>query len=306
MKSAPKNVVASVLARLRNEANEQGAPFNQVLQLYAMERFLFRLSKSSHADGVLLKGALLLKTIGIPRARPTMDIDLLRQGRADRDALIALVRECAAIESSTDGVTFDAASVVAEDIAKDAAYLGTRVLLTGRMDNVRLSVQVDFGIGDVVVPGPRLIDYPAFLKQPPVRLRAYPLEAAIAEKFQAMVALDFDNSRMKDFYDIWTCAKYLGFSGETLAKSIAATFERRETPLPQDVPLALTPAFSEASIHQVQWKAFVAKIGEPTLAASFASVVAAIEVFVMPPCLAASRGERFASQWEPAAGWAPR
>lgn len=120
MKAGQKNVVASVLARLRNEATAQSAPFNQVLQLYAIERFLFRLSKSPHVDSVLLKGALLLKTIGIPRARPTMDIDLLRQGKADRESLVALVRECAAIESDTDGVAFDPTSVVAEDIAQEA------------------------------------------------------------------------------------------------------------------------------------------------------------------------------------------
>ncbi|MDB6044739.1 MAG: hypothetical protein JWM63_3290 [Gammaproteobacteria bacterium] len=84
MKQGTKNVVASVLARLRNEAAAQGAPFNQVLQLYVIERFLYRLSKSRHVDGVVLKGALLLKTVGLPRARPTIDIDLLRQGKADR------------------------------------------------------------------------------------------------------------------------------------------------------------------------------------------------------------------------------
>lgn len=303
MKSGPKNVVASVLARLRNEANALGAPFNQVLQLYAMERFLFRLSKSTHVDGVLLKGALLLKTIGMPRARPTLDIDLLRQGKADRESLIALVRECAAIASDKDGVTFDPASVVAEDIAQDAKYLGTRVVLTGRMDNVRLSVQIDFGVGDVVVPGPRLIEYPAFLNEPPVRLRAYPVEAAIAEKFQAMVSLDFDNSRMKDFYDIWTCARHLEFDGETLAKSLAATFERRDTPMPREPPLALTAAFSLANVHQVQWKAFVRKIGEPDLGDRFAQIVEEISQFLMVPSLAVAHGQRFRAQWRPSGPW---
>lgn len=60
-----KNVVASVLARLRNHAKSSGAPFQQVLQQYAIERFLYRISKSKHAESVILKGALLLKTIGI-------------------------------------------------------------------------------------------------------------------------------------------------------------------------------------------------------------------------------------------------
>lgn len=303
MNAGTKNVVASVLARLRNESNAKRVPFNQVLQFYAMERFLYRLSKSSHADSVLLKGALLLRTVGIPRARPTMDIDLLRQGKADRSSLIALVRDCALIENGADSVTFDPDSIIAEDIAREAEYLGTRILLAGQMGNVRLRVQIDFGVGDVVVPGPRLIEYPTLLNQPAIQLRAYPVEAAIAEKFQAMVNLEFENSRMKDFYDIWTCSRHLEFDGETLAKSIAATFERRDTPVPEVSPLAFTAAFFDADSHQRQWRAFVKKILEPELADTFAGIVAEIERFVMPPALAISRGESFRAHWHPEGPW---
>ena len=304
MKQAKRNVVASVLARLRNETAEQGGPFEQVLQLYAIERFLYRLSKSPHAHSVVLKGALLLKTIGIPRARPTMDIDLLRQGKSDRDTLIALVRDCALIDDPTDGITFDATNIVAEDIAKDAEYLGTRVRISARMDNVRLRVQIDFGVGDVVVPGFRLIEYPTYLDQPAVPLRAYPVEAAIAEKFQAMVELDVANSRMKDFYDIWICSEHLNFDGPTLAKSIAATFAKRDTPLPTQPPIALTAAYFEADPHKRQWQAFVKRIREPGFAGRFAKVVERIAGFVMPPTIAAARGSAFKGRWPPAGPWA--
>jgi hypothetical protein len=304
VKQAKRNVVASVLARLRNETAEQGGPFEQVLQLYAIERFLYRLSKSPHAHSVVLKGALLLKTIGIPRARPTMDIDLLRQGKSDRDTLIALVRDCALIDDPTDGITFDATNIVAEDIAKDAEYLGTRVRISARMDNVRLRVQIDFGVGDVVVPGFRLIEYPTYLDQPAVPLRAYPVEAAIAEKFQAMVELDVANSRMKDFYDIWICSEHLNFDGPTLAKSIAATFAKRDTPLPTQPPIALTAAYFEADPHKRQWQAFVKRIREPGFAGRFAKVVERIAGFVMPPTIAAARGSAFKGRWPPAGPWA--
>ena len=264
MKRGP-NLVASILAQLRNEADAQAVPFNQVLQFYAIERFLYRLSKSPHVDSVLLKGALLLKTVGIPRARPTLDIDFLRQGKADQESLIALVADCAAIDDVADGVTFDAKSIAAEDITKDVAYQGTRVRIAARMDNVRLRVQVDFGVGDVVVPGPRVIEYPTLLNQPPVSLRAYPVEAAIAEKFQAMVQLDTANSRMKDFYDIWTYSQNLTFIGATLAKSFRATFERRETPIPTEPPTAFTAAYFDAESHLRQWRAFIRRLGETEL-----------------------------------------
>ena len=143
-----KNVVASVLARLRNHSKSSGAPFQQVLQQYAIERFLYRVSKSKHAQSVILKGALLLKTIGIPTARPTMDIDMLRKGRADQDSLVVLVKDCATLEVEADGLTFLADSVFSELITKDSEYKGTRILMDARMDNVRLKIQVDFGVGD--------------------------------------------------------------------------------------------------------------------------------------------------------------
>jgi hypothetical protein len=107
------NVIASVLARLRNHSKSNGAPFQQVLQQYAMERFLYRISKSKHAQSVIQKGALLLKTIGIPRARPTMDIDMLRKGNADQMSLLALIKDCATLEVEADGLTFLANSAVA-------------------------------------------------------------------------------------------------------------------------------------------------------------------------------------------------
>jgi predicted nucleotidyltransferase component of viral defense system len=303
VKTPRKNLVASILARLRNEANEQGVPFNQVLQFYAIERFLYRLSHSRHVDGVLLKGALLLKTVGIPRARPTMDIDFLRQGRADRDSLIALVKDCALVEGDADGVTFDASSIVAEEIAKEAVYRGMRVQIAGRMENVRLSIQIDFGVGDVVVPGPRVIEYPSMLDQPALKLRAYPIEAAIAEKFQAMVELDVANSRMKDFYDIWTYARSLDFDGSTLARSIAATFERRATPLPLQHPTAFTSQYFAADAHARQWRAFSRRIGELGIANDFGRVATDTAAFVMPPTLAAAHREKFEKIWPASGPW---
>src|SRR6185369_11184213 len=146
-----KNITTSVLAKLRDNSKSSGAPLQQVLQLYAMERFLYRISKSRHAQSVILKGPLLLQTIGIPSARPTVDIDMLRKGKADHASLEALIKDCATLEVEDDGLAFIADSVVAEDIAKDSEYKGTRVLMHARMDNVRLKIQIDFGVGDVMV-----------------------------------------------------------------------------------------------------------------------------------------------------------
>ncbi len=295
------NVVASVLARLRNHAKEHGAPFQQVLQHYAIERFLYRISKSRHADTVTLKGALLLRTIGIPRSRPTLDIDMLRQGKADRASLIDLVKDCAQLDVEPDGVTFVAQSIVAEEITKEAEYKGLRVRMDARMENVRLRLQVDFGVGDVMVPGPRLIEYPVVLDDTPIQLRAYPVESAIAEKLQAIVALGNANSRMKDFYDIWICSRHLDFDADTLCKAIAATFENRDTPIPADNVEAFSSTF--ATQHQVQWKAFAKNIGEEALGNAFDAILADLKAFLMPVLAWIENGESTRRLWKSGKAW---
>lgn len=295
-----KNVTASVLAKLRNNSKSSDTPFQQLLQLYAMERFLYRISKSQHAQSVILKGALLLKTIGIPSARPTVDIDMLRKGKADHASLVALIKDCATLEVDADGLAFVADSVVAEDIAKDSEYKGTRVLMQARMDNVRLKIQIDFGVGDVMMPGPRMIEYPVFLGGDTIQLLAYPIESSIAEKLQAMVALGNANSRMKDFYDVWICANNLDFSADALLKAIDATFKNRDTPVPTEVE-ALTATFAEG--HRVQWNAFAKKIGEGDLIDAFGRVVNDVKIFATPAMRSLTSGAKLTKQWRAGRGW---
>jgi predicted nucleotidyltransferase component of viral defense system len=299
-----RNVVASVLARLRNHSKSREAPFQQVLQQYAIERFLYRISKSTHAQTVVLKGALLLKTIGISGARPTMDIDLLREGKADQASLVELIKDCATLEVQADGLTFLADSVTAEEITKDSEYKGTRILMDARMDKVRLRIQVDFGVGDVMMPGPRALEYPVLLDSNTIQLRAYPIESAIAEKLQAMVALGSANSRMKDFYDVWICSKHLDFDTDTLLDAIGATFKNRETPILAEDFEALTADFADQ--HRVQWNAFVKKLGEDKLTDAFDKVVTELRIFALPLLRSLARSEQLAQQWKAGNGWVPR
>jgi hypothetical protein len=247
----PKNIVASILARLRNVAQEEGLSFNDILQAYVIERFLARLARSPHADTVLLKGALMLRVWGVPRARPTMDIDLLRRGNADQAALVQLVEQCAGIDDPSDGVVFELTTISAEPIREATEYVGTRIRLQARLDNVRQTVQIDFGVGDAVHPQPQVVDYPVLLMSAPVRLNAYPVEAAIAEKFQAMVHLDLQNSRMKDFYDIWILSRTLAFSGPALGEAIRSTFDRRQTSVPMEPPAMAAATRAE---YPVRWE----------------------------------------------------
>jgi predicted nucleotidyltransferase component of viral defense system len=301
-RQAPPNV-ASTLARLRNLADAGGLSFNDVLQRYVIERFLARISRLPDADTVLLKGALMLRVWGLSRARPTMDIDLLRRGAADQATLRELVARCAAIDSADDVVEFDASTIVAEAITEEAEYVGTRIRLTARMGNVRQRVQIDFGVGDAVVPDPVKIEFPLLLGGEPIRLTAYPVEAAIAEKFHAMVVRDLRNSRMKDFYDIWMLSRNCSFSFGPLRKAIESTFSRRGTLIPKATPPALTEVFHGDPTHSAQWAAFVRRIGEPELVSTFATISAEIAGF-LEPIISVHEKQDF-QYWNAGGPWSP-
>ena len=202
-----------------------------------------------------------------------------------------------------DGVIFEPTTISVEPIRDTTEYVGTRIRLHARLDNVRQTVQIDFGVGDAVHPQPQVIDYPVLLTSPPVRLNAYPVEAAIAEKFEAMVHLDMQNSRMKDFYDIWVLSRILAFSCPALSYAIRSTFDRRQTSVPVIPPAALTAKFHSEPVHVRQWAAFVRRIGEPALANEFSRVVADLSQFLMPVARAAAMSADQPVRWEPPGPW---
>lgn len=242
MNEMKKNLPASIHQRLLNIAREENRPLNELLQYFAIERFLYRLGESKHRNQFILKGGQMLKVWNLTIYRPTKDIDPL--GRTDNDPnnLESIVRDCCLMKIA-DGVEFDSDSIVSEPIKKDAKYKGTRILLKGSLGKIKLSVQIDFGFGDVVVPTPIEIKLPELLDFGKPDLIGYSVESVIAEKFQAMVELDLTNTRMKDFFDIWMLSKNIDFNEEILHKAIKETFRNRKTEIPTDIPNALTADF---------------------------------------------------------------
>lgn len=250
---------ASILARLLNLAKARGDDYNLLLNRFALERLLCRLSRSAHADRFLLKGALLFALWYEDPHRPTRDADLLGFGPDDADTLIAIFQDIAALELG-DGIVFDSNSLCADVIRENNSYGGTRINLVARLGSARCALQIDVGFGDAVTPMAETVTFPTLLSdfEAPV-LRVYPVYTVIAEKYHAMVMLGQANTRMKDFYDLAVIARRTDLDGKTLAAAIAATFARRGTALPTERPLALTTEFSTDGAKLRQWQGFLNK-----------------------------------------------
>lgn len=275
------NLAHSVRQRLLNRAKETGQPNDLLLVRYALERFLYRLSISPHADRFVLKGALLFTVWGHDEHRPTRDADLLGFGASDLKHLEGVFGEVCAI-GFEDGIVFEPHSVKAREVSEDKVYVGARVTFQAELAKAKIPVQIDVGFGDAITPGPETIEYPVLLDAPPPKLRAYPVYTVIAEKFHAMVVLGEDNSRMKDFYDLWAISRRFELDSGLIAKAIAATFERRKTALPEGRPVALGAQFAESAAKQRQWEAFVRRNRLPADGVKLEQTQEAIAGMVLP------------------------
>ena len=254
-----KDLAASVRARLLNIAKSEGSDFNQLLVRYALERFLYRLSQSPHADRFLLKGALLFTLWYEMPHRPTRDADLLGFGPSDLQSISQTFREIASI-TVDDGITFDPESVTADDIRKEAGYAGARVVIAGELAKARCKTQIDIGFGDAVTPGPVQSEYPVLLEDfPAPRLRTYPVYTVISEKLHAIALLGMTNSRVKDYLDLWVMLDRESLNTNTLAQAISATFTRRGMAVPTDLPMGLSDEFAADPSRQALWAAFIRK-----------------------------------------------
>lgn len=253
------NVAASVRARLLNVAKAQGVDFNQVLVRFALERILYRLSQSEHADHYLLKGALLFTLWYDMPHRTTRDADLLGFGASDLESVAQTFRDIASV-AVDDGIVFDPDSVAAEEIRKDAGYAGARIFISGELARARCKTQIDIGFGDAVTPGPVDATYPVLLADLPApRLRAYPVYTVVAEKLHAIALLGMTNSRLKDYLDLSVLLDRETLDTDLLAQAIKATFERRGMAVPAGLPVGLTDEFAHDPSRQALWQAFIKK-----------------------------------------------
>lgn len=303
MKKTVTNINASVRALLQNKAMETNRPFAEVLQYYGMERFLYRLNRSKYADKFILKGALLFTAWQIPERRTTLDIDFLANYDNQVASIEEVIRDICDAPVDSDGLVFDSKYVHGRKIKEDAEYEGVRIKFLGHLGRARITMQIDVGFGDIVYPETRLIDYPVILDFPKPRLKGYPPESVISEKFEAMIKLGLLNSRMKDFYDIWLMMRRFNFNGSDLAGAIKRTFKNRETDLPKDSPLFAEEIYDEKSDRQTLWKAFLIKNDIKQVPEKLAATAKAIEGFFVKPLGAINQDNDFNEEWKAPGPW---
>jgi len=252
-----RNMAASVRARLFNKARADGMDFQRLLTRYSLERLLYRLSISSERDHFLLKGALLFDLWYDVPLRPTRDIDLLGFGLAEVPHLVATFEQICMI-GVDDGMCFDANTIEAEEIRKEANYTGIRIKLTGRLAGARCPVQIDVGYGDAVTPAPESANYPVILDDMPApHLRVYPRYTVVAEKLEAIISLGMANSRMKDYFDLWVILQDSDLDQAMLKQALLATLGRRKTLIPKRLPIGLSETFATDPQKNAQWGAFL-------------------------------------------------
>jgi len=294
---------ASARARLLMRSRETGEAFDFLLQRYAAERFLYRLGASKYRNRFVLKGSMLFALWGGSVYRPTRDLDFTGYGSLEVEDVLYAFREICRLKVEDDGMVFDEMSLRADPIRDSAEYHGLRIKFEAKLGDARIHMQIDLGFGNAIEPGAVDARYPTLLDLPAPEIRAYPIEAVVAEKLHAMVILGEVNSRYKDFYDLYAVARQFAFDGTVLGRAIAATFERRRTTMQSDLPAALSPRFYADPARNTQWSAYLNRNHLPGVPADFGLVGEKLLSLLAPMWRSIAAREIFNSSWPPGGPW---
>lgn len=288
------NAAASVLAKLKNKAKQQGIPLQQLINLFCQEEFIRRLSQSSYKNNLILKGGFLLYSISGFTTRPTVDADyLLNNYSNDMDAIEKLIGEVISSPSNNDFLEFEVRGL--ESISDAKEYHGIRVNLTGIIGTTKTPFSIDFGVGDIIVPSAVERTLPVLLpgfEEP--EILTYSLESTVAEKLDAIIALMEATGRMKDFYDIYYLAITFDFDGRRLQKAIYETLTNRGRLYEKDSVAVIARLIGDSEM-QKRWGNFCKKILKYEL--DFDVVVNIIIDLTAPPYEAAIQEDELLKTW---------
>lgn len=298
-----KNPAASVRMRLLNHAKQHGDDYQRVLTRYAIERLLFRLSQTEAAEHYVLKGAMLFITWPEHVFRPTGDLDLLGKGDPDPVTITELFARICEVESPNDGITFDSATLKVEPVRETDKYQGAQVTLKGELAGAVIHVQVDIGFGDHVYPPPTRQTFPSLLPDmPAANILMYPPETVLAEKFEALIRFGEANGRVKDFHDLWVTTRTFPFDLPSLVEAVGGTLRRRETAIPDEMPVGLTEDFARIVEERGLWSGFLRRNPPNFQPPPFADLQAELRRFFGPIIASLAVPEGAKGRWDPDGG----
>ncbi len=216
----------------------------------------------------------------ISKFRPTKDIDFLGVSiKSEVEECTEIIKEIASINIE-DGVEFITENISSKKIKEDSDIEGVRVHIPYKMDTIKGYFSIDIGFGDTITNGPYEIDFPVLLDFPSPKILVYSLESAIAEKFEAIVKLNFITSRMKDFYDLIFIAKINSFNHDVLYNAIQKTFKNRGTDL-EDMNTIFDKNFKNDLQKQTQWNSFI-QLNKLNENINFSEIVSQVQSFIQP------------------------
>ncbi len=291
------DMAASVLARLKNKAAENGRSYQLCLQLFCQEEFLRRLEKSKYAENLVLKGGLFLYSLTDFDSHVTVDVDfLLRRMPNTPEQLNAILEEIIATETGNDFITFEIKDIAPIAVAKK--YAGIGASLVARIKNAKTPFNIDVGVGDVIVPKQEKHKIPTQLSDfDAPTVNTYSVETTIAEKIDTILSLMEFSSRMKDYYDIYYIANKFDFDGKVLSEALRKTFTNREHSFTVE-QFEQVISFVDDAAMQKKWKAFVRKINTKT--EDYSTILKTIQNFLEKPFTAAVGGKTFTKKWSAA------
>ena len=298
-----RNLGASVLDRLRNKAKEMDRPFDWILQYYASERFLYRISQSDYWEKFILKGGLVYFSWNLPLRRHTRDIDFRAFTSSNRESVAQIIRDVCNQPVEADAVEFLPETIDLQEIFEEKEYPGIRVRLWARIgDRTRVRMQIDLGFSDEITPKAEILTFPTFLNMPAPRLYGYPKEMVVAEKFHILINRGSATSRVKDFYDLWFVSEHSYFDGAILQEAIINTFNNRNTSIPEELPVVLSDNYAKEKAQQ--WKAFLDTFnpGKDEIQ-DFKKVLKQLREFLMPVVYSTAKKEKFDLNWTAGRGW---
>lgn len=288
--------VASIKDRLKNRSKESGKTLQELFTVYGLERTIYRLSISKYVANFTLKGGIFLYALFEGSyARSTTDIDFLAERISNEvEDMQAVFKEIFSM-SADDPLRFDLDSLKVVPITEFKKYHGVNVSIFAYLDRTKIPISIDIGFGDVIVPGKTEMDFPVLLSDGIPHIYAYSVASSIAEKFEAIISLAYDNSRFKDFYDIYVLAHRNNFDGMELAEALKETFENRHTSMNEIV--AFEHDFADDPIRQSRWKSFVKK-KKAMLPITMEETIETLRVFLLPVVESIRAREEFKKGWD--------